>query len=121
MNNTEIYNITRKLAKKNYYQNLYSYVKELNFKLFQNNTDFSEIQFIFLNFLSFYYTIFTDIYLKEIDEKILEHNIYEDAYIYYKNKTSKTDLQINKIPDKNFVAKESHVKSKWHFNKKKVN
>jgi hypothetical protein len=41
----------RKLAKKNYWQNLYAHAKDLNIQLFDNDKDLTDIQVKFLNLL----------------------------------------------------------------------
>ena len=48
----------RKLAKNNYWQTIYSHVKESgSFKLFNNDHDLSSIQLDFLAYLSFYISL----------------------------------------------------------------
>lgn len=82
----EIYKTLRKIAKFPYYQNFYVHGKELGFRLFKNNREFTNIQMDFLSFLNMYSTLNMDIYLGDIDERVLENEIYEDSYLYYKRK-----------------------------------
>ena len=125
MNVDKLYVILRQLAKTHEYQSLYSTAKELHFKIFKNDRDLTDIQFTFLSYLNFYATIFMDIYLKEIDEKVLEHIIYEDAYIHYKNKASKEKFDPEKIREQNQYhsglgrKQQKQIKSKWHFKQRR--
>lgn len=89
----EVYDIIRKLAKTPHYQNLYLNVKELHFKLFVNDRDFSPLQTSLLTYLSFYSNLFTDIYLGDVDERVLSSEIYEDSYIYYKRTKKEEPVQ----------------------------
>ena len=80
----------KKLAKDNYWQTLYSQAKEVHgVTLFDNQTDFSNIQMMFLNYLGYYNALHTDIYLGEVNELVLKDEIYEEAYVYYKNQSRK--------------------------------
>jgi len=119
------YSLLKKLAKSNYYQTVYKCANEYNFKIFENDSNFSAIQLLFFNYLSFYSAIFIDIYLKEVDKIVLDNEIYEEAYIAYKNKKDTKELeqrQANK-PSRNINSsrktatnsKESQVKSQWKF------
>ena len=98
--------LVRNMAKEDKWQSLYNRSKELHFKLFKNKRNFTGIQIEFLNFLSFYSSIFTDIALGEVDEKVLDNNIYEDAYMYYKLKAERKD-------------KEKEFEEKYKMNRKK--
>jgi len=76
----------RLLAKSDKYQTLYFLFKEGNISLFENKSNYTDNQIIFLNYLGFYSSLYTDIYLKEVNEIVLEDFIYEDAYMHYKRK-----------------------------------
>jgi hypothetical protein len=78
--------LIRKLAKGDKYQSLFSYAKDLRFKLFLNEEDLTEIQIMFLRYLTFYSSIYMDIALGDVDDRVLENDIYEDAYVMYRNK-----------------------------------
>ena len=112
----------RRLAKTHEYQTIFNGAKEYGFKIFENNRDFSAIQFHFLGFLNFYATISMDIYLNEIDERVFNNEIYEDAYMFYKekerirkkNKEDKSE-NINYSKSNNPIEKVSRVKSQWKF------
>ena len=117
------YILLRKLAKNEYYQTIYNGGKDHHLKLFENETDFSLIQLAFFHYLAFYSSLFTDIYLCEVDKIVLENEIYEDAYIAYKNKKNKKELEQRTMKNysskrKGLVAdKESYTKSQWKFRK----
>ncbi len=78
--------IIRELAKTGKYQTIYTHTKEAGFPLFKNTSDYTENQVLFLNYLNFYYNLYTDVALEYVSEKVLDDFIYEDAYIVYKRK-----------------------------------
>lgn len=94
--------LIRKLAKSNKYQTLFTYFKESGVQFFRNNTDYTQIQITFLNWLNFYSTIYLDIALDYVSEIVLENNTYEDAYFYYKskNKTKMYEEKTKKVSKK---------------------
>ena len=87
----KIYHILRKLAKTNKYQTLYHNSKEGCINLFYNQADYTELQIIFLQYLSFYASLNLDIYTEEVSDIVLEDELYEDAYQAYKNKIKKNN------------------------------
>ncbi len=106
----------RTLCKSNYYQTLYSQDKNIGIKLFRNNSDYTPIQILFLNYLGYYGSLYFDFSLGDVDEKVFENIIYEDAWSYYKRK--KKDKK--KIEGKNMDKKNeenSLTKSTWVFKK----
>jgi len=111
----DVVTMTRKLAKSSYWQNMYSAAKELNMSLFKNNTDLTQIQSLFLSFLSFHYTIKFDIALGEVNPVVLENPIYEDAYMYCKT------LKTTKTPEREMLTRNSQSSastSQWIFKRK---
>ena len=52
-----------------------------------------------------------DIYLNEVDERVLQNEIYEDAYLYYKSKKRKDEKKITKPEEA------PKVTSQWIFKK----
>ena len=109
----------RKLAKRNDYQTVYSFSKESPIWVFQNRENFSSIQITFLTYLSFYNSIQMDIYMGEIDERILTDPIYEDAYCYYRNQQrqnpGKTRASLPAEKDKS----QERTTFQWLFKSKK--
>lgn len=86
MKSNDIVTLIRKLAKSNYWQTIYSSSKELGFRLFKNDFDFTYIQMLFLRYLNFYYSLYVEIDMGEVKEIVLTDDIYEDAYMFAKNK-----------------------------------
>lgn len=86
---SNVHSKLRELAKRNHYQTVYSFARECPVWVFRNREDFTSIQLNFLMYLSFYHSIQTDIYMGDIDERVLENEIYEDAYCYYRNQERK--------------------------------
>jgi len=91
VNLSQIYSILRKMAKTNKWQTLYAQSKEGCVILFKNAATYTDIQIAFLQYLSFYNSLHTDIYMNEVGEIVLEDETYEDAYQHYKNKVKKSD------------------------------
>lgn len=108
-----IYDTLRKLAKSNHYQTLYSCAKELNIRLFDNDTDLSDVQMMFITYLNIYEHLAMDLTMGDVTNIVLECFIYEDAYLYYK--TNKTKKNTN-LKGKN--KEETVVGSKWTFKTK---
>lgn len=79
--------IIRKLAKTSKFQIIYSNAKEMGLRIFRNNGDYTDLQLLFLNFLGLYSSLNLDIALGEIDDMVLDNEIYEDAYLFYKKKS----------------------------------
>lgn len=91
----------RILAKDSNNQTIYSAGKEGNFNLFKNTYDYTYFQIVFLRYLNFYNSLNLDIALKEVDEIVLQNEIFEDSYFYYKqNKKDEKKVPQNKN-DKN--------------------
>ncbi len=85
--NSDILSVVRKIAKSNKWQSIFAYSKEVNnIRLFENDIDFTPLQISFLRYLNFYNSIFTDISLNEVDDSVLDDEIYEDSYVLYKSK-----------------------------------
>ena len=77
----------RKLAKRSDFLNLFIASKDMAcFKLFENVKDLSKLQNSFLSYLYFYDNLSNDIASKRVSEKVLEDEIYENAYAYYKQR-----------------------------------
>lgn len=97
-----LYNLVRVMAKSNKYQTLYHNSKEGVTHLFLNYCEYTQYQIIFLQYLSFYSSLNTDVYMDEVDEIVLEDDIYADAYQYYKNEAKKKNrIAINDVKPTN--------------------
>lgn len=97
----DIEKIIRKLSKSNKWQTIFSLTKEAGFPIFENTTDYTEYQILFLNFLSFYYNLYTEVALNDIPLYIFKDEIYEDAYMYYKRKEKVKDYSASLKPQDN--------------------
>lgn len=115
--------ILRELAKSNYWQTIYSQAKEIGLKIFNNTTNLTCVQIKFLNYLSFYQSLFLDIYLGEVSEDVLQNFIYEDSYsLFKKQKNSKfsqdTENNIKKfIPNQEVKNDQKSLGIHWNFKK----
>jgi hypothetical protein len=114
MNLLNIRSNIRKLANSDYYQTLFAYLKDgMPVKIFHNDMDFTDLQIVFLKYLNFYSAINMDIALGEVSDKVLEEEIYCDAYMMFKNKND-----IKKLDEtKNNNQKEtvSQPTTRWLF------
>lgn len=112
---TDVYKYLRRLASTNYFQNLYSLGKDMpSLKLFENERDFTDIQMSFLRFLNFYSSILLDIALGDVDEIVLDNDIYSDSYMLYKSKKDRN------ISPKTNIKNDREIigGSKWIFKSK---
>jgi hypothetical protein len=95
-------NILRKLARSYKYRFLYARTKEMNgVKLFQNDTDFTSVQMLFLQWLEVYNLLYSDLSSKEnfISEEVIADDIRTEAYLYYRSqkKDDQTDTKKKQI------------------------
>jgi hypothetical protein len=88
----------RKLARSTYYQNLYKAAKEIgSIQIFENKTNFSGLQSIFLFWLNVYESLYQDLNQKEwkyLDEKVIDSDIRCDAFLYWRGQMR--EQQLNK-------------------------
>ena len=114
---TQIISLIRRIAKNSHYQTLYSFCKESGgLKLFKNDRELSDIQMTFLRYLGFYASLYLDVALGDVEDRIFENEIYEDSYALYRNKKDKKeDLNQNKRKE-DFVTT-----SRWIFKSPKGN
>lgn len=89
----------RQLAMSNYWQSLYKASKENGIQLFENNTNLSGLQIIFLYWCEIYSFIYDLIAKKEYDFlniKYLESDIRVDAFLYYRRRQNELELANHK-------------------------
>ena len=88
----------RTLARSHKWQALYSRSKDLKLQLFENTSDFSHIQTLFLQYLETYHSLFIDAYMNKegIDEERIKNDTLTDAYLTYKKYKDSIDNQPNK-------------------------
>ena len=112
-----IYEIVRKLAKTSKAQNLFYNSKNISsIHLFENTSELSDLQQLYLSYLSFYHDIYCDIQLKKIEDIILTDEIYENAYARWKSEHS--DVSSPKKDKKEHDIKLVFAKSKGKSNGK---
>jgi hypothetical protein len=91
-----IYSEIRELAKTVRAQNLFTAAKEFSsIRLFRNTFNFSKIQEIYLSYLYTYETINRDIIVDKISPRVLDCELFEDAYLIWKRQDKK-EKKINK-------------------------
>lgn len=74
------------LAKDINTQNIFQVSKEINgMYLFENKINFTKIQNIFIELLYTYETIRKDIAIEKISNKVLEDELFMEAYLKWKN------------------------------------
>jgi len=114
----------RKIAKSSKWQILYNRAKELGtIKLFENDSDLSKIQIMFLYYLELYASLYRDLGSNEpyISEKVINDELRTDAYVLWrstkknKEKQEKTDTKNNKRQ----IDNESNI-PRMVFHRKKV-
>jgi len=79
----------RKLAQSVKYQNLYARAKELNhIRIFENETDFSYIQSLFIYYLELYESLNKLLSPQEeyLTQEVIDDSIRLESYLLWKNK-----------------------------------
>jgi len=85
----------RSLARSVYYQNLYKSAKEINISLFENTSNFSGLQNLFLYWLNIYESLFIDLAQKQwkyLDEVVIENDVRCDAFLYWRGLQRQDEL-----------------------------
>jgi len=120
-----VLDLIRKLSKDDYWQAIYNYNKEnTGINIFSNDKEFTKLQVIFLNYLGFYYTLHFDINSGDVNKLVLDNEVYEDSYFYYKSesrkkKEKKTDKNNIAMTDNKYHKSETVNKNQWVFTKVK--
>lgn len=100
----------RKLARSSHFQNLYSASKEAGtIKIFENDSNFSGLQVIFLYWLRVYDLLYSELAQKEwkyLSEDVVEDDVRCDAFLHWRG------LQRSKEIDK---YKQDQKTSKMNF------
>lgn len=88
--------IIRKLARSPYYQNIYNASKEVGtINLFENNTNHSGLQSLFLYWLKVYDLLYSELGQKEwkfLDEEVIENDTRCDAFLYWRGKQREAEI-----------------------------
>lgn len=108
----------RKLAKTGKYQSLYYHAQELGLQLFDNTKDLTDVQLHFLNYLKFYANLNEAIAMEEVDKKVLDNFIYEDAYAYYRSEKGieQAPIPIENFENNNSKITQDKIHKKYTFN-----
>lgn len=96
-------NPLRTLARSTLYQSLYIHSKNVKGKIFKNDSDFSYIQVLFLQWLEIYHNIYLDISDNKslIDDEMIIDDILVDSYLFYKRNKNKKDANQDNLPVRN--------------------
>ena len=80
--------VIRKLAKSQFYQNIYQAFKESgSINLFDNINNYSGLQSLFLYWLRVYDLLYSELAQKEwrfLDEKVIEDDVRTDAFLHWR-------------------------------------
>lgn len=80
----------RKLARSNYWQEIYYHSKENSgIYIFENKSNFSGLQFIFLYWLRIYSLLYSELAQKDwdnLDKDVIEDDIRCDAFLYWRSR-----------------------------------
>ncbi len=100
----------RKLARSQYYQEIYNASKKCSgIQLFENKTNFSGIQHLFLYWLRVYCLLYEELYQLEwenLDEEVLEDDDRADAFLYWRTKEQQKQIRKHKKEEKKNTKKE---------------
>jgi len=91
-------NALQTLARSNTAQTIYRHTKEIgNLRLFNNDTDLSHLQILYLYYLSLYESLYTDLQMGEefISEQVIEDDLRVEAYLLYKKVSRKNKQKPN--------------------------
>ena len=88
--------IVRKLARSSYWQNIYVSSKDIgSIRLFDNQTNFSGLQSLFLYWLKVYDLLYTELSQKEwkyLDEEVIESDVRCDAFLFWRSLEKEKEL-----------------------------
>lgn len=86
----------RKLARSTYWQNIYKSAKEIGtIQLFENKTNFSGLQSLFLFWLSVYESLYVDLGQKTwkfLDENVINSDVRCDAFLYWRSQMREQEI-----------------------------
>jgi hypothetical protein len=89
----------RTLARNSYWQEIFSSSQKCSgIQLFENQSNFSGIQYLFLYWLKVYYMLYNELYSFEwenLDEEVLKDNDRCDAFLYWRKKEQEKRIRKN--------------------------
>jgi len=85
----------KNLVKTTHAQILYHRAKELNIRLFDNDSDLSNVQIFYLYFLELYSMLYSDLQMQEeyLSEEVIDDELRCEAYLLYKKINRKQKKQ----------------------------
>ena len=94
----------RKLARSNYWQTIYHSSKKCSgVYLFDNQTNFSGIQYLFLHWLSVYSMLYEELSSLEwtnLDQKVINDDYRCDCFLYWRGKDIEKELRKSKFEER---------------------
>ncbi len=102
--------LIRQIAKSSEHQSNFVAAKDFKISIFDNNSDLSRLQKIYMSYLYFYHDILIDISMKKVSEKIMDNEFYEDSYMTYKRE--KKEDKPKKDKDIHLVFKNDKKRNK---------
>jgi hypothetical protein len=99
----------RQLARSGYWQSLYRASKESGIQLFENVTNLSGLQIIFIYWLEIYSFLYDLIIKKEyefLNYKYIENDIRVDSFLYFRKRQNELEL---------VKSKEERIRQKTKF------
>ena len=94
----------RILAKKQYYQEIYSSSQKCSgIQLFENTSNFSGIQYLFIYWIRVYQMLYNELYSLEwenLDEEVIKNDIRCNAFLYYRRKEQEKRIRKNQREEK---------------------
>ncbi len=101
----------RKLARSNYWQEIYYHSKEnAGIYVFDNKSNFSGIQYIFLYWLRIYSLLYSELAQKDwdnLDKNVIEDDIRCDAFLYWRSREQDKKMAQYKKDEKKSKNKKS--------------
>ena len=109
-------NLIRKIASNDDDQNVFILAKDIgSIQIFKNNRDFTYIQHLYLKYLSFYYNLYSDIAIGDVDEIVMKNFLYQDAYMMYKNFTDRNKFKKQSENYNQEKQEQTKPTSQWIF------
>jgi len=103
----------RLLARSNYWQEIYNSSKTCSgIYLFENQTNFSGIQYLFMYWLRVYFMLYTELAQLEwenLDLQVIENNDRCDAFMYWRSKHIEKQIRKAKQEDKKGSGKKGMI------------
>ena len=101
----------RLLARSSYWQEIYKSSKECSgIRLFENQINFSGLQYLFLYWLKVYNMLYNELYSLEwenLDDKVLKDNDRCDAFLYWRIKYQEKEIRKHKKEERKSKKKGS--------------